>query len=201
MPRAISCMRSTSATYSSCRPGMRRERNTVTIMGRSLSLGLLLVLRQRAEPGNPRPRRAVPILPLGRQLIALAQNADPHHVGGLSALARRGRIDRRAAFAAERLQPRVAAVGRGLEVAGGLAGHREGVAGHRHRDAERRARAGLTVGAMADRDFLGIRLALDGDRAAMARAVDSHVLLLSPPPSRSPACRHPTARNDVRSRA
>ena len=52
----------------------------------------------------------------GTNSLALAQDADAHAVGVLLAFARRGRIDRRAAFRAERLDARRAAVGRQLEV-------------------------------------------------------------------------------------
>src|SRR5262245_47344746 len=124
---------------------------------------LLLVALDAAQRGHPGLRRAEPVLPLGHELLALAPDADPHHVGRLLALARRGGIDRRAAARAERLQARMAALGRGLEIAGRLSGHLEGRARNRHRDAERRAGAGLAIRAMADLGFLGIGVAFDGN--------------------------------------
>src|SRR5262245_50413970 len=116
--------------------------------------GLLLVLLHRAERCHPRLRRAEPVLLLRHELLALAQDADPHHVGRLLAFAGSGGIDRRAATRAERLQARIAALGCGLEVAGRLSGHPEARTWYRHRDAERRAGAGLAIRAMADRGFL-----------------------------------------------
>ncbi len=155
-----------------------------------------------SDAGHPIPRRAEPVLPLRRELVALLQDADAHHVGRLLAFARRGRIDRRAALAAERLHARIAAVGRGLQVVGRLALHLELAARDRHRDAERRAGAGLAIGAMADVDLLRIGLAFDGDAAAMARAGDFHdVLPYVRQAVRSRPCRHRTGRNDARSRA
>src|SRR5262249_59303679 len=75
---------------------------------------------------------------------------------------------------AERLHARIAALRRRLDVSRRLASHAERGARHRHRDAERRARAGLAIGAVADRRLLGIGLAFDRDVAAVARAVDLH---------------------------
>src|SRR5262249_28125058 len=89
-------------------------------------------------------------------------------------LARRGRVDRRAAARTERLDARIAALGRGLQIAGRLSRHPERRAGNRDRDAERGAGAGLAIGAMADRGLLRIGLGFDGDVAAVARAVDFH---------------------------
>ena len=89
-------------------------------------------------------------------------------------VAGRRRIDRRAATRAEGLQARIAAVGGGLQVERWLSGHLERVAGHRDRNAERRAGAGLAIGAVADHDLLRVGLAFDGDGAAMAGAVDFH---------------------------
>src|ERR1041385_8750469 len=142
---------------------------------------LLLVLGDAVHAGDPVARRAVPVLLLWHQLVALRQDADPDHVGRLLAFARRGRIDRRAAGAAERLHPWPAAVGGGLDVIGRLALHLEDVARDRHRNAERRAGAGLAVGAVANPDLLRVRFAFDGNRAAVARASDPHgnVLLIA----------------------
>src|ERR1700728_744599 len=97
--------------YSSRTPGRRRERKTVTSMAvfpckylRRESAtplygqapvgasSLLLEFRHLRELGDPRPRRAPPILPLRRQPVALAQLADPNGVGRLYAIARRRRI-------------------------------------------------------------------------------------------------------------
>src|ERR1051325_1864536 len=63
---------------------------------RWLASSLLLVLLDAVHAGDPVARRAVPVLLLRHQLVALRQDADPHHVGRLLAFARRGRIDRRA---------------------------------------------------------------------------------------------------------
>ena len=65
-------------------------------------------------------------------------------------------------------------VGGGLQIKGWLPGHLERGAGHRDRNPERRAGAGLAIGAMADHGLVGVGLAFDADRAAMAGAVDSH---------------------------
>src|SRR5205807_1609831 len=124
---------------------------------------LLLVLVHGGKAGHPGLRRAEPVLPLRDKILALVQDADPHHVGGLHAIPGAGRVDRRSAARTERLQARMAAVGRGLEIAGRLPRHLERRAGHRDRDAERRARTRLTVRAMADRGLLRIGLALDRD--------------------------------------
>src|SRR6185436_8886786 len=125
MVLAIWFMRSTSATYSSCKPGRRRERNTVTIMRGSLSSAIvpepdwrdpmhvcdgshprrrwlrLLVERgdrgKIADPALPRPR---PDLPPRRELVSLTDGAGPDAVG-LGAGTRRGGVDRRAAAGAE----------------------------------------------------------------------------------------------------
>src|ERR1051325_8539119 len=69
---------------------------------------LLLVLLDAVHAGDPVPRRAVPVLLLRHQLVALRQNADPDHVGRLLAFARRGRIDRRAARGRDTPGPRAA---------------------------------------------------------------------------------------------
>src|SRR6266851_5251192 len=141
---------------------------------------LLLVLVDRGEAGHPRQRRAEPVLPPRHELLALAQDADPHHVGRLRPFAGRGRIDRRTAARAEGLQARGAAVRRGLQVGRRLSGHSERRAGNRNRDAERGSRAGLTIGAMTDRGLVRISLAFDRDVAAVACAVDFHRPLLPP---------------------
>src|SRR5215471_17267110 len=151
-------------TAGAARPAMPARRSSA----------LLLVPVDRAHPAEPRQRRAEPVLLLRQELAALPQDADAHHVGRLHPLARRRRIDRRAAARAERLHARIAAVRGRLDVVHRLAGHAEGGAGHRHRHAERRAGAGLAIGGMADRGLVGIGIALDGDEAAMARAVDFH---------------------------
>src|SRR5262245_44002262 len=108
MVLAIWFMRSTSATYSSCTPGRRRERNTVPIMRCSLSsaivpepagrdpmhvgdgshrcrrwdgLGLLFERGDRGEivdPALPRPR---PDLPMRRERVALTDGAGADAVG------------------------------------------------------------------------------------------------------------------------
>src|SRR5262245_55000754 len=149
---------------------------------------LLLVPVQRVEPRHPRQRGAEPVLPFWNELVALAQDADADHVERLRALARRGRVDRRAAARAERLQSGMAAFRRGLEVSRRRSGHLERRAGNGNVDAERGSRAALAIGAMADRGFLRIGLGFDGDVAAVARAVDFHALLLSnPPPPRAAA--------------
>src|SRR6185312_12874459 len=85
-----------------------------------------------------------------------------------------GRIDRRAARAAEGLHAPATAVRCRLQIFRRFAGHLELRAWHRHRDAERRAGSGLAVGTVADRDLLRIGFALDGDRAAVTRAGDFH---------------------------
>ena len=54
--RAICCMRSTSATYSSCRPGRRRERKTVTIMG---APGADRIVRPAARQSNAEFDRSI----------------------------------------------------------------------------------------------------------------------------------------------
>src|SRR5712691_4123393 len=142
---------------------------------------LLLVLADGGKSRDPRPCRAEPVLPPRLELAALAQDADAHRVGRLRPLARRGRIDRRSATGTERLNARIAAVRRGLEIGRRRSRHSKRRAGHRNRDAERRARAGLTIGAVADRGLLRIGLALDRDVAAVARAVDLHGLSPLPP--------------------
>src|ERR1700726_4924197 len=193
MVRASFSIWSTRATYSSWSPGFRRERKTVTIMSifpRRLSapqrrnyfiwLGpagassLLVVLRHRVEPGHPGPRRAPPLLPPRGEVVTLAQDADPHRIGRLHAFAWRRRIDRRGAFAAKRLDARLAAVRSGLHIDGRLPRHLERAAGDRDRDAERGARGGLAIGAMANLRPLRIGLAFDLDGAARAPAVDFH---------------------------
>src|SRR5438045_9502352 len=59
---------------------------------------LLLVFWDGIHMGHPAPRRAEPALLLRRELIALLQDADPHHVRRLLAFTRRGSIAPRAAF-------------------------------------------------------------------------------------------------------
>src|ERR1700680_450210 len=113
MVRASFSIRSTRATYSSWSPGFRRERKTVMIMAvfpRRISApqrrnfiwsrpagasSLLVVLGHGSEPGHPGPCGAPPLLPPRRELVALAQDADPHRIGRLHAFAWRRRIDRR----------------------------------------------------------------------------------------------------------
>src|SRR3981189_3330075 len=149
--------------------------------------GLLLVLVHGGKSGDPGLRRAEPILPLGHELIALAQDSDPHRVGRLLPLARRGRIDRRPAARAEGLHARIAAVGRRLDVASRLPRHPERGARDRDRDAEGRTGAGLAIGAVADLGLLRIGLAFDGDIAAVAGAGDCHgsnAIRLAPPVGR-----------------
>src|SRR3984893_5034211 len=106
---------------------------------------LLLVLMDGRQPGYPRQRRAKPVLPPRHELVALAQDTNTHHVGRLLPLARRGGIDRRAAAGAEGLQPRMAALRRGLEISRRLPGHLERFPGYRNRYAERGTRARLAV--------------------------------------------------------
>jgi len=60
------------------------------------------------QPGYPRQRRAEPVLPPRHELVALAQDTNTHHVGRLRPVARRGRIDRRAAAWTEGLRARIA---------------------------------------------------------------------------------------------
>src|SRR6476619_1421941 len=86
---------------------------------------LLLMLRERSHRGRPGPRRLHPLLALGRQLIALLQDADAHRVGWLGAFSDGGRVDRRATLGTERLKPRLTAVGVCLHVAGRLTSHLE----------------------------------------------------------------------------
>src|SRR5690242_18706042 len=121
-------------------------------MSPGASRPLLLVLRNAVHMRDPIARRAEPALPLRLELIALFEDADANHVGRLLAFAGRGGIDRRAAFAAERLHPRIAAIRGRLHVGGRRAFHPELVSRDRHRDTERRAGAGLAIGAMADVD-------------------------------------------------
>src|SRR5271169_3594058 len=183
MVRAISVIRSTRATYSSRTPGLRRERNTVTIIAGMLlpfssaqvsRADLLIVLVNAAEFSNPRPRRAEPDLPPRHQLIALFQNPDAHHVRDLRTIAGPGRIDRRSAFWAKRLGARIAACRGGLQVDRGLPVHFEIVAGDRNRYPKGAAGSGLAIGAVADHDAFRIDLGRDGDRAAMAGAFHPH---------------------------
>src|SRR5262249_24774072 len=87
---------------------------------------LLLVLVDRGQSRHPGPRRAEPVLPLRHERVALAQDADSHHVRRLLAVARRGRIDRRAATGAERLHARISALRRRLQIACRLPRHPEG---------------------------------------------------------------------------
>jgi hypothetical protein len=171
-------MRVAIAAYSSAVPGRKRERNTVIIMAVCTSVLLFasghggdVLLRNGSEPGDPGPRRAKPDLLLRHKPSALAQNSDTQRVGGPRMFARRGRIDRRGARRAEGLNSRIAAVRRGLQIACRLPCHREGIAGGTDRDAKRRTGAGLTVGAMADRNRLRIDLRRNGNCAAMAGAV------------------------------
>src|SRR5262249_46227637 len=132
------------------------------------SSALLLVLVDGAHRAEPRQRRAEPVLLLRQEVVALAQDADAHHVGRLRARARRGGVDRRPTARTERRHARIAALRRRLDVSRRLAGHAERGAGHRHRYAERRAGAGLAIGAVADRGLLRIGLAFDRDVAAVA---------------------------------
>src|ERR1700694_4503622 len=133
---------------------------------------LLLVLVTGGKSAQPGQRRPHPVLLLGQELLPLSQDADADHVRRLRPLAGRRRIDRRSAARAERLDARVAAVGRRLDVTRRLSGHSERRARNGDRDAERRAGAGLTIGAMTDRRLVGIGLTLDRDVAAVAGAVD-----------------------------
>src|SRR5580693_9120623 len=143
MVLASSFMRSTNATYSSRTPGLKRERKTVISMmslprqqyDRSIAhrvystialasaWRLLFAFRQCVQRSDPRARRANPLLAARRQLISLAQDADPHRVGWLYAFADGRRIDRRAALTAKRLHARKAAVGSVLHVDFGLPFH------------------------------------------------------------------------------
>src|SRR5215203_3410084 len=106
MVRAICCMRTTSAMYSSCRPGMRRERKTVTIMAGSWRMALprmgpfgafhpiqvcdgihagrrwLLRLHSvcSGEIMDPALLRTRPELNLGHEAVALADRSGADHV-------------------------------------------------------------------------------------------------------------------------
>src|SRR6266851_3068558 len=64
---------------------------------------LLLDLVDTINAGDPGARRAKPALPLGRELVALGQNPDPHRIGRLLTFTLRRRIDRRPTLRAERL--------------------------------------------------------------------------------------------------
>src|SRR5581483_6029591 len=78
--------------------------------------GLLLELGNPVEGADPAARRAPPDLPFRHQLVALLQHSDAHDVDGLWPFAGCGRIERGAAGRAERLQPRIAALGARLDV-------------------------------------------------------------------------------------
>src|SRR5580700_11498778 len=130
-------------------------------MAAASARGLLFALGQRVERRNPWACRADPLLPPRRQLIALAQNADPHGVRRLHALADSRRVEWRAAFAAERLHAWNAAVGGVLHIDGRLPFHLERGPRIRKRHAEGGAGAGLTIGAVAHLCLFRIGLALD----------------------------------------
>src|SRR2546425_1311545 len=140
---------------------------------RTQSRGAFLVPAERGDFGDPGLRRAAPVLHFRHELVALAQGSDPHHVGRLRSVTRRGRVDRRAALRAERLRARIAAFRRRLHVDRRLARKQpEARPGNRNVGAEGGPRAGLAVGAMADRRLVRIGLALERDIAAVAAAVD-----------------------------
>src|SRR6516225_152577 len=107
-------------------------------------------------------------------LVALAQNADPQRVGGLHAFTWRGRRDRRAAGAAERLHARAAALGRGLYIDRWLADDFESRARDRDGNPKGSAGCGLAIGAMTDLRLFRIGFRLDLDRAAGASAINFH---------------------------
>src|SRR6516165_20885 len=109
-----------------------------------------------------------------RKLVALAQNADPQRVGGLHAFTWRGRIDRRAAGAAERLHARTAALGRGLYIDRRLADDFESRASDRDGNPKGSAGCGLAIGAMTDLRLFQVGFRLDLDRAAGASAINFH---------------------------
>src|SRR5262249_40123915 len=108
-------------------------------------LRLLLVPAQGGKRAHPRQRRAEPVLPAWDEITALAQDSHPYHVGRLLPLPRRGRIDRRAAARTERLQARIAALGRCLEVCRRLARYAKGRTGNGNIDTEGGAGADLAI--------------------------------------------------------
>src|SRR5262249_61183100 len=120
---------------------------------------------------DPWPRRSPPKLAPRRELVALAQNAGPQRVGGPHAFTWRGRIDRRAAGAAERLHARAAALGRGLYIDRRLAGDFESRARNREGNPKGSAGCGPALGAMTNLRLFRIGLRLDLDRPASATPV------------------------------
>src|SRR5579883_2849072 len=160
---------------------MVRRRSRVNPAGSTQVARALLRLRlgKISQSFDPGLGRANPDLPLGNELVALPQDPYPDHVRFLLPLSGRRRIDRRAAFRAERLDAPVAALG-GFLVDRRLAPHFEGSARHGNTDAKRRPGARLTVGAMADRHLFRIGLGLDADEAAVAGTINFHDSIPSP---------------------
>src|SRR5581483_5684468 len=138
-------------------------------MGRS---HLLFDARYGRDGAEPVLLRAAPDLFFRDEPVALAGRADTDIVD-LRPLARRGRVDVRAALRAEGLHALAAAFG-GLDVDRRLARDPERAVGRRNRSAERRAGQLLAVGAVADRRLLRVDLGFIGDVATMASTVDFH---------------------------
>src|SRR6516225_4356437 len=136
-------------------------------------LWLALEALHAGEVHRPREGRAAPPLPCRTQLGAAVERPHPQAIG-LRVGARGCRIDRCAAFGAERVRPLVPAFS-GLDVdLRCSAPQNEGAGQAWHRGAKGGAGEGLAVGAMTDSDLAWVDFGLEADLTAMAASGDFH---------------------------
>src|SRR6516225_7962624 len=136
-------------------------------------LWLALEAVHAGEVHRPREGRAAPPLPCRTQLGAAVERAHPQAIGREVGTWGR-RIDRCAAFGAERVRPLVPAFS-GLDVDLRCSAPKNKGAGQaRHVRAKSGAGEGLTIGAMADPDLGRVDFGLEADLTAMAAPGDFH---------------------------
>src|SRR6516165_674473 len=136
-------------------------------------LWLALEAVHAGEVHRPREGRAAPPLPCRTQLGAAVELPHPQAIG-LRVGYRGRRIDRCAAFGAERVRPLVPAFS-GLDVDLRCSALQDKGAGQaRHVRAKSGAGEGLTIGAMADPDLGRVDLGLKADLTTMAASGDFH---------------------------
>ena len=148
------------------------------------------------EVHRPSQRRAAPALLCRTQLGATVERAHSQAIG-CRVGARGRRIDRCAAFGAERVRPLVPAFS-GLDVdLRCSAPQNKGAGQARHVRAKSGAGEGLTIGAMADPDLGWVDFGLKADLTAMTASGDFHrhfSLTILPDPGRGDGQDHPFGR-------